>query len=288
MNWENDALRNSDRHYTQGLHIGYLSSDTGAPGWLRRFSEFLPALGFEAAGLKYGFEIGQEMYTPEDLDAPDVIADDRPYAGWLYGAALLQRRGRGLAGVYAMETLRLELGVVGKESMAEQTQKVWHGRDPRGWDNQLETEPGLCLRYDRDYLFRWRNWGRWDLDALPGLDAALGNIDIHLGVRATVRAGYNIPNRHEVPGRKTPKSWGAYMFVTGGVKAVAHSIFLDGNTWEDSHSVEPEPFVASLVSGINLVLGSVELLAANHYISHDFRGQRHSDSYGAISLIYKF
>jgi len=285
--WENDALRGSDRHFTQGGHILFLSSDDGSAAWMRRLSGWLPTLGFQAEGMKYGVEIGQEIYTPEDLDAVEPIPDDRPYAGWLYGAALLQRRGRGPADVPVMETLRLDLGIVGEPSLAEAAQKVWHGRDPKGWDNQIKTEPGLVLRYDREYLFRL-NSGRWDFDVLPGMDAALGNIDIHVGVRTTARAGYNIPNRFEVPGHKTPKSWGAYMFVTVGGKAVGHSIFLDGNTWRDSQEVAREPWVATLRSGCGIALGPVEVVASNHYVTHEFRGQRHSDSYSSLTLGFKF
>src|SRR5882762_9537650 len=35
LTWENDATRGSDRHYTQGAKIRYLSSDTAVPGWLQ-------------------------------------------------------------------------------------------------------------------------------------------------------------------------------------------------------------------------------------------------------------
>jgi len=291
LTWENDALRGADRHFTQGGRILYMSGDEGPADWMRRLSGYVPTLGFDPEALKYGVEVGQEIYTPEDLDAVNVVPDDRPYAGWLYVSMLLQRRGRTATDIYAMETLRIDAGLVGKQSLAEGAQKVWHSRDPQGWDNQLKTEPGLILRYDRDYLFRWRNWGRCDFDILPGVDAALGNIDIHAGLRATARAGYNIPNRHEVPGRPTSTGWGAfgaYMFVTGGGKAVVHSIFLDGNTWQDSHSVERDPWVATLRSGVGLALGPFEVLASHHYVTREFATQKHSDSYGSVVLAIKF
>jgi hypothetical protein len=89
FNWENDAIRGSDRHYTQGARILYLSSDKATPDWLRKFSDHIPALGFRSDALKFGLEIGQEIYTPENLDASTPILDDQPYAGWLYATALL-------------------------------------------------------------------------------------------------------------------------------------------------------------------------------------------------------
>ena len=288
LTWENDATRGSDRHYTQGARIRYLSSDKAAPDWMRRAVDGIPSVGFQSEALKFGVEVGQEMYTPEDLAAVAVIRRDRPYAGWLYGSALLQRRGPGPEDIPMIENLRLDLGVIGPESMAEQTQKVWHGRDPKGWHNQLRTEVGLALRYDRNYLFRLGDWGGWDFDALPGLEASLGNVDIHLGATALARFGYNIPNKHEVPKEPTRKGFGVFMFGGVGGKVVGHNIFLDGNTWRESHHVDREPLVATVTSGLSLVLGPFDITASNNYTSHEFRTQRHSDSYGSVTLSLRF
>ena len=39
---DNDALVGTDRHYTQGARISYLSRDDALPRWLQSFSSFLP------------------------------------------------------------------------------------------------------------------------------------------------------------------------------------------------------------------------------------------------------
>src|SRR5262245_28733568 len=54
--WENDAIRASDRHYTQGSKLGYLSSDRATPKWLNRWSNYIPALGLEPEASKFGVE----------------------------------------------------------------------------------------------------------------------------------------------------------------------------------------------------------------------------------------
>jgi hypothetical protein len=289
VTWENDATRGSDRHYTQGAMLRYLSSDAATPEWLKSFSHRIPDWGFESQGWKFGLEVGQQMYTPEDLDAVELVKDDQPYAGWFYWAMSLQRRGpTNTRHLPVMETLRVDLGMVGPISQAEHTQKVWHGRDPRGWHNQLGNEPGLALRYDRTYLLRVPLFDHFVLDGLPTTEWALGNVDIHLGIKATLRCGYNVPNEFEVPALKTRKKFGAYMFASLAGRAVAHSIFLDGNTWKESHRVEREPLVGYAVAGASLVLGPVEIIGSNNYVSHEFRGQRLSDSYGSVTILYKF
>src|SRR3546814_15174227 len=88
------------------------------------------------------------MYTPDDVALRNPPLDDRPYAGWLYGSVgLIAETGRRL------DQLELTLGVVGPASLAEQTQKLIHeitdSQEPRGWDTQLENEPGGVLHYTR-------------------------------------------------------------------------------------------------------------------------------------------
>lgn len=288
LNWENDATRDSDRHYTQGARIRYLSSDTATPGWLQKTSRAIPACGFEISATKFGLEVGQEIYTPEDLEASLPIPNDHPYAGWLYGAMILQRRGPGPAGIPVLEELRLDLGVIGPESLAEDTQKVWHGRDPRGWDNQLETEPGFAFRYERAYLLRARSQTLWTADLIPRGDASLGNVDTHFGLGAMLQLGYNIPNQFEVPGSKTYKEFGAYLFIGGGGRVVLRNIFLDGNTWRSSESVDREWFVADGSVGVTFVLKAIELTAAHRYRTREFKGQHHADSYGSATVSFKF
>jgi len=288
LTWENDATRGSDRHYTQGGRALYLSSDDAAPGWMRSFSKWIPTWGFKEEGLKFGVEVGQEIYTPENLDATEVVEDDRPYAGWLYTSAILQRRGPAVGGLPAIETLRLDIGVVGPASLAENAQKIWHGRDPKGWHNQLGNELGLNLRYDRSYLYRLEPWEKWHIDGVPSLDGALGNVDIHVGTAAMIRAGYNIPNRYEVPKEHTRKGFSFYAFAAAGGRLVVRNLFLDGNTWKDSPRVDKEPLVGNYSAGATLVLGFVELTASSHFLSYEYKTQKHADSYGSATVTFKF
>src|SRR6266404_3977956 len=90
---ENDAPFHTDRHYTQGASVSFLSRDEALPGWLASISDYLPAIGLHVEARKFGIAAGQEIYTPANLQTSAVISDDRPYAGWLFGSFTLQRRG---------------------------------------------------------------------------------------------------------------------------------------------------------------------------------------------------
>src|SRR5213593_2452313 len=95
LNVENDGILGTDRHYTAGMHLTYWSADNAMPRWLRRFSDWLPAVGLHPAAHKFGLEAGQEIFTPESLQTSELVVDDRPYAGWLYLGPGLRRRGPG-------------------------------------------------------------------------------------------------------------------------------------------------------------------------------------------------
>ena len=286
--WENDATASTDKHYTQGAGISYLSEDDALPNWLKRFSAWLPAVAYDVQAQKWGLGLMQEIYTPEDLDTPTVVTNDRPYAGWLYGTATLQRRGQTRTGIPVIENLKIDLGIIGPESLAEETQKSWHGRQPQGWDNQLKTEPGLNLRYNRSMLFSaGKTDSPWRGDFIPFLDGSIGNVHTYFGGGATMRFGYNVPNEFGVS-RDQPLRWGAYFFTRAEGRWVLRNIFLDGNSFQDSHHVDKEPIVGDIRIGLTVVLKRVELSAAHTFVSKEFKGEQGTDSYGTAVVTFKF
>ncbi len=288
LNWENDAFAGADRHYTQGIKIQYLSHDNQLPGWGQWLSNHLPTVAFQKQADKLGGGIGQEIYTPENLLATEVVEDDQPYAGWLYGSLILQRRGVTSPDWPTMETLRLDLGVVGPESLAEQAQKSFHGVAPQGWDHQLKTEPGLELRYDRRYLVSWRSARAWGVDIVPYGGAKLGNINISLNCGALVRFGWNVPNEFEVPHARTPPRFGFYFLSGVEGRLVGHDIFLDGNTFRSSHSVHKELLVGKGKVGLVLVLKRLEISFTQTFLTKEFRRQETRDTYSSMQAVFKF
>jgi lipid A 3-O-deacylase len=287
VSWENDAIDGTDKHYTQGARIDYLSADNTLPAWLQSFSSALPAFGYEVDAQKYGLGCGQEIYTPEDLDTPTPLPKDRPYAGWLYGRALLQRRGTAPLNLLARETLNLDLGVVGPESLAEQTQKEWHSRPPQGWEHQLRTEIAFVLQYRREYLAAFRTVdNRWGFDVIPHFGGAVGTLQTFLNGGATIRFGYHIPN--EFASGTSASTWGIYGFAGADGRAVSRNLFLDGNTFAHSQHVHKEPLVGEFIAGLTLAFKSFEATVSHTLRSREFNSQQSTDSFGAATLRLKF
>ena len=80
---ENNRIAQTDRHYTNGLRLSWVSNKkTDGSEWVRDTLQFL----YPLAGLRTGrisAALGQNIYTPKDTDAVSLVRDDRPYASWL-------------------------------------------------------------------------------------------------------------------------------------------------------------------------------------------------------------
>ncbi|MCI0744116.1 MAG: lipid A deacylase LpxR family protein [Verrucomicrobia subdivision 3 bacterium] len=286
---ENDAVASADRHYTQGAFLSYLSADDALARWTRALSDSLPAVGFELEARKWGIGVGQEIYTPENLQSAELLVDDRPYAGWLFARFTLQRRGLVSRRWSALENIHLDLGVIGPEAYAEETQKEWHGEDPRGWDHQLQTEPGMVLRYERRYRFRaWGEPDGWGLQLIPHGGGSAGNVATLLHAGGVARFGYNIPDEFVTAAGPRTYKYGAYLMLGTDGRLVFHNIFLDGNTWTSSHRVDKRPFVADFKAGFAVILGRFEISFTQVYRTREFNDQNSADTFGSGTLSVKF
>jgi len=288
LNWDNDFTAGTDRHYTHGVHAGWFSRDDHLPGFFKSLSRAIPSLGINVQAQKWGLGAGQELYTPGNLQTSEVILNDRPYAGWLFGNASLQRRGQGSFGPLAMETFRLDFGLIGPPALGEETQDLVHNKKARGWNNQLSTEPGLVLSYDRKYRFALRSRDDfWGFDFIPHAGVSAGNVATYFAVGPAIRFGINLPNEFAA-GPAVPPRFGAYLFTAIDGRLVLRNIFLDGNTFQSSHNVEKELLVGDFKAGLTVVLKNVELTIAQTWRSREFESQKDIDSFGSATVTIKF
>jgi hypothetical protein len=197
INEENDLFLNpltanhTDRHYTQGLKLIYRDGDDELPQWAVKTSDALPPLWMNTRSQNIGYVFGQNIYTPQDILTGAPVKTDRPYDGWLYGGMFLQRRGdTSEAKIPVMESFEVDVGLTGPTSLAGATQVNFHhwflaSDVPRGWHNQLDTEPGLLLEYERLWRLSLNEQtaryvdliphGGKELEKLPGEGCALIN-----------------------------------------------------------------------------------------------------------------
>jgi hypothetical protein len=294
---ENDIVSGFDRDYTNGIQFSWTSGPDRVPSWAIDAARLFPLFP-ETGQVRASFALGQSIYTPDDITLRNPPAEDRPYAGWLYGSiGLVAETGTRL------DQLQLQVGVVGPASLAEQIQTTVHeivGADkPRGWDTQLGNEPGVVLTYQRS----WRAFVSGELlgfsfDATPHIGGALGNVFTYANTGATLRLGWNLPNDYgppriepSLPGSaffEPQDNLGCYIFAGLDGRAVARNIFLDGNTWQDSRSVEKKPLVGDAQVGFAITLGLARLAYTHVFRTREFEGQHGADKFGAVSLSLRF
>ncbi len=308
---ENDSFVGTDRYYTSGVKLGWSSPDLEkfsdspyAKPFLRLF-DALPYINQTDYQKNLLFTLGQNIYTPVDTQSRVLIPDDRPYAGWLYlGLGVVWKTAK------VRNTLALNVGVVGSWSYAQKTQSRVHDllgdERAKGWDNQLHNELGALLVYSRDW--RWperirRKGLNWEL--LPHAGLAVGNVRSYADFGGELRVGFNLPDDFgtatidpasststPVEGSESGLSAGAgnglYFFGRADGRFVAHNIFLDGNTFGNSHSVDRKWLVADLSVGVAANRGNTKFAYALVYRTEEFRGQKHPQIFGTVSVNFAF
>ena len=85
---------------------------------------------------------------------------------------------------------------------------------------------------------------------------------------------------------ETDGSPGCHCYLFAGVegRAVARDIFLDGNTFRDSVSIDKENFVYDLKLGAAAVIGAARLSFTHVFRSREYKGQPKPDQFGSIAL----
>jgi hypothetical protein len=310
---ENDLFFDSDRHYTQGVRMSYLTGDKrivkdgeSEDDFLERSGRGTLAWGYDPKSYRIGYEIGQSMFTPRDTSIPTAQPDDRPYAGWLYFGLNLQRRGETRVGeTPTMENVSLLMGVIGPASLAKEAQIWVHGMrgfdDPQGWHHQLKNEPAIALRYQRFWLYRFGPRYRFNADFIPDVGFSVGNPLTAAQFGGTVRLGWNLPDDFGIqqvdslsivaggPSPSRRSHWGFYVYGGAAGRAIAHNTFIDGNMFRSTPGgVEREPFVADLRLGAVISSKYLELGASGVWRSKEYRLQTEEDIFGSVYLRLKW
>ena len=310
--FENDLFADTDYGYTNGIKLSWISEDLTAymksdslPDWSLPIISRLPFINEQGLQRNVGFSIGQSMYTPGDISRGSLIEDDRPYAGWTYfGIGFHSKNERRL------DSMEIQVGMVGPASFAEQTQKwvhEWRGcQRPNGWGNQIKDEPGLAVIYERKWRFLYdRDIGKLGFDVIPHIGGALGNVYTYANAGMEARLGWNIPRDFgtslirpsgdsnaplsaQDPRVKSDNGFGLYVFGMVDGRAVLHNIFLDGNTFNHSHSVDKKNFVADIGAGVGLIIYRFKLCYTHVLRTKEFTGQEDDQAFGSITLSFTY
>ena len=299
---ENDFFASSgDRYYTHGTQVSVLKK-TDPPALLEQLSEWVPFYEKGQSLNLVNYTLGQKIFTPDDTEATTVVEGDRPYAGYLYASVAVLSQIRSSAHVDHGNMFEITLGVVGPSALGEQSQTGFHdliGIDsPEGWDNQLEDEPALGLSYSRFWRLVQPLSHGLELGVNPHLNMVVGNVYTYGAGGVMFRIGDNLkrdlnpPNiRPGFPGLAyfrggADPSW--YFFLGFESRLVARDIFLDGNTFEDSPSVEKERLVGDMQFGFVYLVDRMRFAFSNMMRTQEFTTQEENTHYGAVNISYAF
>lgn len=311
---ENDVFAHTDRNYTNGTHLLWdftnaatFSEIDELPRWAQKIGRTAPLKNGDALLRGASIALGQKIYTPNDKSNSELVEDDRPYAGWTY-------LNLNLRSVHArsQRTLGLTIGMVGPDSFAEDVQTWVHEKIdseiPQGWEHQLNNELGVIISYRADRLL-WQTNDQptgWNAQITQSNALTFGNVHTNAQLGAELRFGYNLtsalsspriresglggmPTSKEDPLLRTDrKVYGLFLVIGGEGTFVARNLFVEGNTFTDSHGKKKEDWVADGYVGGTAVLGSWSLSYLYTRRSREFTEQDQYHEYGALTIAHAF
>lgn len=300
---ENDLLARTDRYYTNGIKFG---GGMGFDLLQLPAAEFLRNVAPEASGkVHLGLFLGQNLYTPRAITVSQAQPLDRPWAAWLYLGGVAQR-----ARDNRLDTVEIDLGLVGPSALGREIQSGWHrligSPQPRGWQHQIPNEPAFMVSWLAKRKHGLGSAASLDLEAIPHGGASVGTVMTLARGGGLLRLGRHMTGfgpdtiepggamlqnmRREVePGRGQGLEW--YVFAGVDHRLVAHNIFLDGAVFRDSPSVNRRPHVYDLSLGLSLRHGSMRVSITRVKRSEEFftaasRGGR--QTFDSINLGLEF
>lgn len=308
----NDVVLSSDNQFTNGVgfHLhSPLSRDPDDAGGTPAFGQslarpFLPAR--DDLHYRETWVLGQIIQTPDDIETSNLILNDVPYAGALtWSNSYYAFNDQEFYGVQWM------FGWVGTDAHAEATQKAVHtmigGDNPRGWDNQLSSEPLINVQYNVRRKFYQSDW----FDAAVSGDLALGNWTTFAQTGLEFRFG-QLPDGFsyvpDPPGRGVDSyailnnGSADYLYGTVTVRgtATAYNILQDGNLirddneWTERNTIDRNTWTGQVILGAHYTTprwgAHLTLWLATENIDEDGLASSEDprNSFGSLMLDYHF
>ena len=298
---ENDFFFKDDGLYSSGLIATWGYDDVerldeqSLPGWLAYLAEKSYLNRQQDKLYNIAYAVAQLQQTPIDIKVAELIEEDAPYVGMLAWEGQLTSYDQ-----FSLDRLSLVLGAVGPISGAEFVQDVVHkligANDPQGWDHQINNEPVFRLQAERSWRIYDKTLQDAEIDIITGANAGIGNLRSDLGAGIGLRWGQGLQSNFSsfsaFPVQKlnfahnSPN--GCYVFANVSAFYVANDIFMDGNTFQDSHSVDliHQQYGASV--GLMANINNWGFLLTLLHLSDQYHGQNERSRFGSVTLTYHF
>jgi lipid A 3-O-deacylase len=302
---ENDSRNiggpGSDNAYSSGLKISFTDADNVIPTYGEFLINQISVIKQYSEKYKtnFGYFIGQQIYTPNDIRKSEIIIDDRPYASWLHAGVSAQFQGE-----ESSHSFDLSFGIIGPEAYGEQIQNGFHKiiriYGASGWKNQLKTEAAVSASYQQKIKFYEMHNQKKQIffDVIPYFGGVLGNVHINSYLGGLFRLGSNLPSDYGparaslsdgdsfIDPEKIISEFSFYGFAAARAIVVARNIFLDGNSFNDSHRVKKRNIVYESELGFFTSYKSASLTWRFVTLSPEFYERSVINSYASLTLSY--
>lgn len=302
--FENDLFAGTDKHYTNGVRLGWIDGPwqkDGEGGYSELMYGAVEAVPFVHLEPKKehnaGFGIHQMMFTPKDITATEANYEDIPYTGHLALSFFLFEYDAD-----SYDEYKFQLGIVGPLSGAAGVQKLFHrltrSTQPQGWDTQLGNHLTAAITYDHgSRLWQKRVGYGLSSDVIGSYGAQLGNFYSGAAVRAVWRIGSNYPNNFNVfysdvisdsallGLQQSSEEFGWSINLGLALNGVGYFYVTDADS---DYDVQRESFLGEALLSFSFYFHDLELSLTKQIKRSLSEPSANRLSYGAASLLWKF
>lgn len=301
----NDFFAGKDQHFTSGTAFCWLDEKDDNQSAFD-FTDFVldvadrVSINFDSSQhFNAGMSLSQIIITPADTSVATPQYNDIPYAGYLALSTYLFEWDEDSFYEY-----RLELGIIGEDSFASETQKIFHkaiGNDePKGWNTQLNTTYTLntMFRYG-EKTWVYKNKKSFDADWFNHAGVTLGNFNTSLFAGTMFRFGQNYIKNFNIhyPYLKEEASlirlnkkpqWFGYSFNIGfNIETVGCFYILD-EAKRQGYSADKRTVNGSVYFGTELYYNSHKVSFFYQSQSPYTKEQKSTDVFGGFMYAYQF
>ncbi len=316
---DNDLFASTDRDYTNGARISWISGNRSLQQIGRVQSMLLPFAGDDesmqafkaisgfhdpqAVRYNYGYSLTQLMFTPEDKYATTQPIDQRRYAGWLaLGFSLHTKDDQ------TLNSVEFLAGATGRLSLAHESQDVIHDLIQtdrfEGWNKQIPTVATADLSFVQKRRLDFGDQdGKLRIDGIGEWGGRLGTFRSGAHVGSMIRIGLFLPadftdprlsetsyaHKYFTSDVEMQSAWSLFGFagVTGSF--VGFDASLDGPLFHNFETGNHrKPWVGEYYSGIGFRYKSWEISYAQIFRSREYEEQNQANTYGSVSIRREF
>ncbi len=306
---ENDFFAGTDKHYTNGLRVGWLrepikgdtfngESDNFEKKIIKTWFKLIPFSSLKKdMSYNIGVSLYQMMFTPEDITKKEPNYNDIPYAGHLLFSFFLFEHN-----VNSYNEYKVQFGIVGPASGAGDAQRWFHdligGVHPEGWETQLGNYPTFGIAFDHG-LRKWeKNFkGGFSSELIGNFGFSAGNFFTGASFGANWRFGKNYPKNFNVyySGvvseaallglQQLPEKFGWSVNFGLFLDIIAYLYILDAHP---EYKVDRGYFLGRAVISLSFYFKRFQLSVTKQIRTSILTDKKNNLAFGSVSLLWRF